>query len=78
MNENQSTITRFYTKQEVADILRVSVRTVTRYMGYGLPYKKIRGTVRIPEDGLKQWLRVEGVQDTSFKNSAGERTGMSW
>jgi excisionase family DNA binding protein len=49
-------ITRFYTKQEVADILRVSVRTVTRYMGYGLPYKKVRRSVRIPEDEFIEWL----------------------
>jgi len=52
-------LTRLYTKQEVADILRVSVRTVSRYMGCGLPYKKIRGTVRIPEDKLMKWLEEE-------------------
>jgi len=52
-------LTRLYTKKEVAEILKVSVRTVSRYMGYGLPYKKIRGTVRIPEDKLMKWLESE-------------------
>ena len=54
-----SLCTRLYTKQEVAQILRVSVITVTRYMGFGLPYKKIRGTVRIPEDKLLEWILNE-------------------
>ena len=54
---NQATgITRFYTKQEVAKILRVTVRTVTNYMACGLPYKKIRGTVRIPSDKFTEWM----------------------
>ena len=48
---------RLYTKKEVAQILQVSVRTVTRYMGYGLPYRKIRGTVRIPEDKFLEWVQ---------------------
>jgi excisionase family DNA binding protein len=56
MSKNNG-ITRFYTKQEVAEILRVSVKTVTRYMSYGLPYKKIRRSVRIPEDEFLKWLR---------------------
>ena len=60
MSANTTTITRFYTKQEVADILRVSVKTVTRYMVDGLPYKKVRGTVRIPEDKFLEWLDVKG------------------
>jgi excisionase family DNA binding protein len=49
-------ITRFYTKQEVAQILRVTVRTVTNYMARGLPYRKIHGTVRIPEDKFREWI----------------------
>jgi excisionase family DNA binding protein len=66
MSQTNSTITRFYTKREVADILRVSVRTVTRYMGCGLPYKKIRGTVRIPEDKLLNWLKTEKQQAEEY------------
>ena len=58
MVENNK-LTRFYTKKEAAQILRVSIRTITRYMGVGLPYKKIRGTVRIPEDKLLKWLETE-------------------
>ena len=55
---NQTTgITRFYTKQEVAQILRVTVRTVNHYMACGLPYTKIRRSVRIPEDKLMKWLQ---------------------
>ncbi len=49
-------MTKFYTKMEVAGILRVSPRTVERYMTYGMPYHKIYGTVRIPEDKLQKWL----------------------
>ncbi len=50
-------VVRFYTKQEVAEMLKVSVRTITRYMmSCGLPYRKIGGTVRIPEDKLLNWL----------------------
>jgi excisionase family DNA binding protein len=56
MSKTNAGITRLYTKQEVAEILRVSVRTITRYMGCGLPYKKIGGTVRVPEDKLLKWL----------------------
>ena len=62
MNENKSTITRFYTKQEVADILKVSVRTVERYMNYGMPYTKIRGSVRIQECLLTKWLEGNKVE----------------
>ncbi|MFQ5560955.1 MAG: helix-turn-helix domain-containing protein [Nitrospinota bacterium] len=51
---------RLYTKQEVADILQVSMRTINRYMLYGLPYRKIRGTVRIPEDKFLEWIHENG------------------
>ncbi len=54
---SKSNVARFYTKQEVAKILNVSVRTISRYMmNCGLPYKKIGGTVRIPGDKLIAWL----------------------
>ncbi len=56
MSLTNSGFTRFYTKQEVADILRVTVRTVTNYMARGLPYRKIHGTVRIPEDKFREWI----------------------
>lgn len=61
MNRTDSGITRFYTKQEVAEILRVSVRTISRYMEYGLPYKKIQGSIRISEDMLLKWLEEKNV-----------------
>jgi excisionase family DNA binding protein len=57
MSKTNPNITRFYTKQEVAKMLRVSMRTVTRYMHFGLPYRKIGGTVRIPENELFKWIR---------------------
>ena len=54
---SKDNVARFYTKQEVAKILKVSVRTISRYMmSHGLPYKKICGTVRIQEDKLIAWL----------------------
>ena len=58
MSKN-NTITRFYTKQEVADILRVSLKTVTRCMACGLPYKKVGRSVRITEDKFIEWLKEE-------------------
>ncbi len=61
MNKNSFVITQFYTKREVAKILHVSVRTVERYMTYGMPYKKIRGTVRFPERELGKWLAEERI-----------------
>jgi excisionase family DNA binding protein len=51
---------RLYTKKEVSKILRVSLRTIERYMAYGMPYKKIRGTVRIPENEFLKWIDQEG------------------
>ena len=54
---SKDNVVRFYTKQEVAKMLKVSVRTINRYMMIcGLPYRKIGGTVRIPEDKLIDWL----------------------
>jgi len=58
MSKNKD-ITRFYTKQEVAEMLQVSLRTVSYYMGCGLPYTKVRRSVRIPEDKLLRWLQKE-------------------
>jgi len=59
MTATTTSITRFLTKQEVADILKVSLRTVGYYMGCGMPYTKVRRSVRIPEDKLMEWLREE-------------------
>ena len=54
-------ITRLYTKQEAAEILRVSLRTVSHYIRCcGLPHRKIGRTVRIPEDQFRKWLAKEG------------------
>ncbi len=47
--------------REVAETLRVSLRTVSRYISCcGMPHRKIGGTVRIPEDKLIKWLAKEG------------------
>jgi len=56
MSKTKSGITRFYTKGELAKILKVSDRTIDTYMRQGLPYRKIGRTVRIPEDKLLKWL----------------------
>ena len=52
-------VTRFLTKQEVAEILQVSLRTIEYYMGCGMPYTKVRRSVRIPEDKLMEWLKED-------------------
>lgn len=61
MNISNPGITRFYTKQEVAVILKVSLRTVERYMTYDMPYTKIRGSVRFPENLLLKWLEEKNI-----------------
>ncbi len=61
MSKTKFGVTRLYTKQEVAEILRVSLRTVSKYISCcGLPHRKIGGTVRIPKDKLLKWLAKEG------------------
>jgi len=56
-------ITKYYTKDEVAKILRVSRRTVERLLACGMPYRKFKGSVRIPEDELKAWMEEQGRVD---------------
>ncbi len=60
MNKNKNS-PRFYTKQEVAEMLQVSLRTINYYMACGLPYTKVRRSVRIPEDKLMEWLQEKNT-----------------
>jgi excisionase family DNA binding protein len=59
MNITNPGVTRFLTKQEVAQILQVSLKTVTRCMACGLPYKKVGRSVRIPENEFIEWLKED-------------------
>lgn len=47
-------------KNELAEYLKVSVRTVERMMGYGMPYYKTsadNGSVRFDLEEIKTWMK---------------------
>ena len=46
------------TKEELADYLRISIRTIDRLMKEGMPYLKIRGTVRFEKKKVFSWLEM--------------------
>lgn len=47
---------RFLTAPEAADYLRVSVRTIQRWRGVGLPFHKIGGRVLFRRSELDDWV----------------------
>ncbi len=50
---------KFLTKQEAAEILGVTVRTIDHLRtNCGLPSIQLDRAVRIPQDGFKQWLET--------------------
>ena len=47
-------------KNELAEYLKVSIRTVERMMDYGAPYYKTssdNGAIRFDLDEVKEWMR---------------------
>ena len=48
-------------KKAVATALRISVRTVERWIGDGLPTRNVFGTVRFNPHDVTDWLLLQGV-----------------
>lgn len=44
------------TKEELANFLKIGIRTVDRMMKEGLPYLKVRGSIRFERRKVLQWL----------------------
>ena len=56
------------TKQEAAEMLSVSTRTIDRLLqGKELPYRRIGHSVRIPFDSLKAFTRRDSTTRTTAK-----------
>lgn len=48
-------------RQAIACALRVSVRTVQRWIDNGLPTRNVFGTVRCNPHDVTDWLKLQGV-----------------
>ena len=61
----------YYTVAEVAEILRVTTRTVHTYLHVdGLPYKKVGKYNLIAVDDLSRWIQKQtGMNLTQWRNS---------
>lgn len=61
----------FYTVAEVAEILRVTTRTVHTYLHVdGLPYKKVGKYNLIAKEDLSVWIQKQtGMNLTQWKNN---------
>lgn len=58
------------TVREVAEILRVTPRTVWRYQHeFGLPFWKFGGTVRTDKNELIEWLKTKRKGQGSASNA---------
>ena len=67
----QKTPPGYYTVAEVADILRVTTRTVHTYLHVdGLPYKKVGKHNLISNEDLSRWINKQtGMNLTEWKRS---------
>jgi len=59
----------FYTIQEVANLLRISRRSVYRLFQKGLRFKKIGGAVRVHKDDLFEFIDKK-IEEELDKNKA--------
>lgn len=68
----QKTPSGYYTVSEVADILRVTTRTVHTYLHVdGLPYTKVGKYNLIAKDDLSRWIQKQtGMNLTEWKNNS--------
>jgi len=48
------------TRNEVAEVLKVHVNTIDRYVKQGMPCIKVAGAVRFELDAVMEWLRNGG------------------
>ena len=66
---------KLYTVNELAQVLKVSVRTLRREMEEGeLKYIKIRGRVRIREEDVHSYLQQKGI---SIEKDVQQASGQS-
>ena len=65
---------KLYTVNELAQLLKVSVRTLRREMEEGeLKYIKIRGRVRIREEDVHSYLQQKGMSiEKDVQQAAGQ------
>jgi len=65
---------KLYTVNELAQLLKVSVRTLRREMEEGeLKYIKIRGRVRIREEDVHSYLQQKGLSiEKDVQQAAGQ------
>lgn len=55
---------KLYTVNELAQVLKVSVRTLRREMDDGaLKFIKIRGRIRLREEDVQAYLAQKGISD---------------
>jgi phage terminase Nu1 subunit (DNA packaging protein) len=47
------------TKKELAEMLKVHINTIDRYMKLGMPVIKKSGAVRFELDAVMEWLRKD-------------------
>ena len=68
----QKTPPGYYTVAEVADILRVTTRTVHTYLHVdGLPYKKVGKYNLIANEDLSRWINKQtGMSLTEWKRGS--------
>jgi excisionase family DNA binding protein len=62
------------TKDELAAEYRVSIRTVERWVGDGLPTRNVFGSVRFNEDDVVDWLGKEMGFECSTQRETGFRS----
>jgi excisionase family DNA binding protein len=68
------------TKDELATEYRVSIRTVERWVGDGLPTRNVFGSVRFNEDDVVDWLGKEmgfgcsAQRERGFRSMPGSRS----
>ena len=53
---------KFFTKNEMMDILRISSSSLTRYMDDGLPFIKVRGRVIFSKNEIEGYLKLHEVR----------------
>jgi excisionase family DNA binding protein len=63
---------KLYTVNELAQVLKVSVRTLRREMDEGeLKFIKIRGRIRIREEDVQAYLAQKGIAEIRPEAHAG-------
>ena len=56
-------LTHFFTRNELMDILKISPSTLTRYMSDGLPYFKFKARVLFNKENVESFLTEHSIQN---------------